>query len=72
MADQTAGKVRARFNLFAEAHIYAPAALVALVAALVCSAILLACNYLSAALPRGPIQAEVRIGFNQRQLLNYG
>jgi hypothetical protein len=44
----------------------------AIATAVVLSGLLIACNVLSAALPRAPIQREVRRGFAERQLQNYG
>ena len=44
----------------------------ALAASLLTALLLLACNVLSAALPRGPIVSEIKRGFAERQLSNYG
>ncbi|MES1204068.1 MAG: hypothetical protein ABUS57_21735, partial [Pseudomonadota bacterium] len=44
----------------------------AIATACVLSGLLIACNVLSAALPREPILREVRRGFAERQLQNYG
>ncbi len=48
------------------------AAAAALGASLVTALLLLACNVLSAALPRGPIVSEIKRGFAERQLSNHG
>ena len=63
---------RARFNLFADLRAYAPPALMALAAALLASIVLLAVNYVSATLPREQINAAIRQGFNDRQLVRWG
>jgi hypothetical protein len=48
------------------------AGLTAIAVSIVLSGVLIACNVLSASLPREPIQREVRRAFAERQLQNYG